>query len=465
MSEVRQEPICEHCGSKRWVHDYESGEAICSNGHVRKENTYSGPVRAEDPATGEKGMQFGTPESITTHDMGLATKIGWNNVDAQGVHITGEMRSTLERMRKWDARSQVNEPQDKNLRQAMVELDRYADKLHVPQAAKEKAAYLYRKALERGVIRGRSITGMMAASLYASSKDMGRTLKDVSEVTGVKKKDIARDYRTLFWETDMKAQVDDVTRAISKVGSLAGVKESTKRIAIERYREAKEKEKQGVIAGKNSMGLAASLLYIACNQNGDLKTQKELAEAAGVTEVTVRNRYKGLRADMGWKDVKIESSLNGDYEKPAETRSNDLAALRRDKDTGEYAGTDRAGRIEKDIKKLVYAIDDLERGETDKMIGRAVKELRGTDLGKLPDGIDDDVVASAFVFGAGRGRTSAGERLAGDLAELVSMGKMKGVDGDQIRSLWEDIKRSTYLETATASVLRQRSQAKKRLRN
>ncbi|MDG6970572.1 MAG: transcription initiation factor IIB, partial [Nitrososphaerota archaeon] len=162
----------------------------------------------------------------------------------------------------------------------------------------EKAAYYYRKALERNLIRGRSITAMIAASLYAACRDgeVPRTLKDVVAVSNVKKKDLARSYRLLHREMDFRMPVADASRCISGIASRAGMSEKTQRRAREILFRAKQ---TGISAGKDPMGMAASALYVACMLEGEEKTQKDVADAAKVTEVTIRNRYKGLREALG----------------------------------------------------------------------------------------------------------------------------------------------------------------------
>jgi transcription initiation factor TFIIB len=203
----------------------------------------------------------------------------------------------MDRLRKWDRRSPAYGSVERNLGQAMNELDRIGDKLAISPATKEKAAYIYRKALERGLLRGRSISGIMAASIYAAFRDTEtpRTLKDVAATSNLKKKDIARDYRILLREMDLSMPVADATRNVARIASKVGMSEKTVRRAIEIVRVTEEKE---ISAGKAPMGLAASALYLAGLLEGEPRTQKEIAEAASVTEVTVRNRYKGLRTEL-----------------------------------------------------------------------------------------------------------------------------------------------------------------------
>ncbi|MEK0376386.1 MAG: transcription initiation factor IIB, partial [Nitrosopumilus sp.] len=201
------------------------------------------------------------------------------------------------RLRTWDSRSQVHEPVDRNFRQAFSELDRLKDKLAVGDAVVEKAAYIYRKALEKGLVRGRSISALIASALYASCRDTEtpRTLKDIAQVSNIKRKDIARCYRLLLRELNLKMPVVNPINCISRIASKAGLSEKTKRKATKILQRAEELK---ISAGKDPMGLAAAALYVACVTLGENKTQRDVAEAAGVTEVTIRNRYKGLKVAL-----------------------------------------------------------------------------------------------------------------------------------------------------------------------
>ena len=176
----------------------------------------------------------------------------------------------------------------------MAELDRLTDMLHIPASIKERAAIVYRKALDNGLVRGRSIAAIAAASLYAACRmsETPRTLKDVSAASRIRKKDVARCYRLLVRELDLRMPVEDPVKRISKIATKVEITMPTQQRAIKIINEAKT---QGIVAGKDPMGLAAASLYVACVLEGERKTQKDIAEAANVTEVTVRNRYKGLK--------------------------------------------------------------------------------------------------------------------------------------------------------------------------
>ena len=289
---------CPRCGKSSMVLDSTSGEQICTHcGYVMKDRIEeTGPEwRNFAKEQGEVDRRrTGTPSSLAMHDMGLATMIGKENADAAGRALESTMRNTLERLRTWDRRSQVHTSEDRNLRQAFSELARLGEKLNVGEAITEKAAYIYRKAFDKRLVRGRSITGMITAALYAALRDTEtpRTLKDLSLVSGVKKNDLAQSYRLLLKEMDLRMPVRDPAKYVSRIGSKAGASERTQRRALEILRRAQE---TGSSAGKDPMGLAAAALYVASVMENESKTQKDFAQAAGVTEVTIRNRYKGLK--------------------------------------------------------------------------------------------------------------------------------------------------------------------------
>ncbi len=292
---------CPQCGKRTLVEDLNTGELSCNHcGFVVSEKSMdSGPEwRSFGDDKGEDRARAGSPTSITYRDMGLSTVIGRSNRDASGRAFSSPMRGTIDRLRKWDNRSPAYGSAERNLGVALNELDKMGDKLGVSRSVKERAAYIYRKALERGLLRGRSITGISAASLYAALRDTEtpRTLKDVAAANNLSKKSVARDYRILLREMDLSMPVADAARNVSRIASQVGMSEKAVRRAIEIVRLTEQRE---ISAGKAPMGLAASALYLAGVLEGEVATQKEIAEAAGVTEVTVRNRYKGLRSDLG----------------------------------------------------------------------------------------------------------------------------------------------------------------------
>jgi len=291
---------CARCGKKSLVTDNVTGERFCGGcGFVISERIdETGPEwRSFSKDESDDRSRTGSPTSLAMHDMGLATIIGHANKDVTGKPLSASMKSTIERLRTWDSRSQVHEPADRNFRQAFSELDRLKDKLALSNAVIEKTAYIYRKALDKGLVRGRSIPGVLAAALYVACRESGtpRTLNDMSRQINVKRKDISRCYRLLLRELDLNMPVVNPIICTSRIASEAGLSEKVKRRALTILKDASEME---ITAGKDPMGLAAAALYLSCVLNGENTTQKVIAMAAGVTEVTIRNRYKGLRESL-----------------------------------------------------------------------------------------------------------------------------------------------------------------------
>lgn len=294
---------CPECGSDHLVEDYDQGEMICETcGLVLRQDIVDrGPEwRAFTHEEARQRRRVGLPISYSIHDKGLSTVINRVNRDAYGRRLPPSRRLQMARLRRWHIRTRYHSSVDRNLNQAMAELDRLADRLHVPAPIKERAAIIYRKALRAGLVRGRSIAAIAAASLYAAcrSTETPRTLKEVSSATRIRKKDVSRCYRLILRELDMKMPVEDPVRCVSKIANRIGVGARAEQRAIRILKKAKKKK---IVAGKDPMGLAAAALYIACVLDKEGKTQKEVAQAADVTEVTVRNRFKGLKDALGLK--------------------------------------------------------------------------------------------------------------------------------------------------------------------
>ena len=301
-SGVRQRLLdrCPECGSSNLVHDYDTGETVCGDcGLVLYEQMMDkGPEwRAFTQEEKASRSRVGVPTSYSVHDKGLSTAISQVDRDAFGRKLPLSTRLQMWRLRKWQIRSRVHSSIDRNLAQAMAELDRLSDKVYIPPPIKEKAAVTYRKALDKGLVRGRSIAAIAAAALYAACRGSGtaRTLREIAEASLVDKKDVARCYRLLLRELEVHMPIADPLTYVSKIAERTGISGKTQGIAIQILREAR---KRRAAAGKDPMGLAAASLYIACLKNNEKKTQKDIAEAAGVTEVTVRNRYKTLKKQL-----------------------------------------------------------------------------------------------------------------------------------------------------------------------
>jgi transcription initiation factor TFIIB len=297
---------CSVCGNKSVksaivITDHESGEIICSNcGMVISQNIEDN-TRPEwrsfgnEEGGGNNRSRTGMPTTLARHDRGLTTIIGRTDRDASGNKIDASIRSKMERLKVWDFRSHSHDSTNKNLMQAFNELDKLKDKLGLPDAVIERTAYIYRKARKRGLVRGRSIDGILTAAIYIACRDLGvpKTLKEVAAAISIRFKTLSRSYRILVTELDISTPpVIDPMKCIVKVANNADLNENTKRRAMDVMNNITKRE---ISAGKHPMAVAATVLYVSCLNTGENKTQTDLADAAGITEVTLRNRYKDLK--------------------------------------------------------------------------------------------------------------------------------------------------------------------------
>ncbi|MBA7585777.1 hypothetical protein ES708_27766 [subsurface metagenome] len=260
----------------------------------------SGPEwRAFSSEEANKKVRVGAPTTLTLHDKGLSTMIGWKNKDAFGKCISPKMKAEVYRLRKWHVRTRTNKSIDRNLAYAMNELDRFSSQLNLSKALKESAAHIYRKMAHKNLIRGRSIEAMLIASIYLSCRlnNIPKTLDDFIEFALVDKKKIARCYRLILIELKINIQVSSPINFIPRFCAELKLSGRTQnRAAL-----LKLAKKYHITAGKAPTGLAGAALYVAAIQEGERRTQKEISLAAGVTEATIRNRYKELVNHMRYE--------------------------------------------------------------------------------------------------------------------------------------------------------------------
>ena len=274
--------------------DEERGELYCSEcGLVVEENIVK--TWELDP---EDFSRIGPSQTYRIHDRGLSTRAGCGVIEKEKMAVSYRQLRKVRRIESGSRR--LRSTKERNLAYALAEIERMASALGVPKDVRETAAKLYHEVVKRGPTRGggRSIEGLATAALYVACRlqRLPRTLDEMAEVSRVSQKEISRSYRFLSRELDLKLQptspIDFVPRFCSKLG-LDGEVEAK---AIEIIKEAQEKE---LTKELNPVEIAAAAIYIAAILCGKHKTQKEVSEVTGVTEVTIRNRYKELAEELG----------------------------------------------------------------------------------------------------------------------------------------------------------------------
>jgi len=287
---------CPECGSEHLDRDYSRAELVCNNcGLVIDADIIDhGPEwRAFDSDQREKRSRTGSPMTYTLHDKGLSTMISWKNRDSYGKSIPTRNRAQLYRLRKWQRRVRISDATERNLAIALSGLDRLSSSMSLPRIVRETAAMIYRKATFKKLVRGRSIEGVTAASLYAACRqcNVPRTLDEISNSANLSRKEIGRTYRYISRELGLKLMPTSPQDYISRFCSILNLSTDVKEKTLEILHEALNRE---LNIGRGPTGLAAASLYIASVLCGERRTQREVSDIAGVTEVTIRNRYKEI---------------------------------------------------------------------------------------------------------------------------------------------------------------------------
>ncbi|QWC20335.1 transcription initiation factor IIB [Halorubrum sp. 2020YC2] len=295
-SETEEEELrCPECGGQLAT-DTEHGETVCVDcGLVVEEDEIDrGPEwRAFDSKEKDNKSRVGAPTTNMMHDKGLSTNIGWQDKDAYGKSLSSRQREKMQRLRTWNERFRTRDSKERNLKQALGEIDRMASALGLPDNVRETASVIYRRALDEDLLPGRSIEGVSTSSLYAAARQAGtpRSLDEIAAVSRVEKDEIARTYRYVVRELKLEIQPADPESYVPRFASDLGLSDEAERRARSLLDTAKE---QGIHSGKSPVGLAAAAVYAASLLVNEKVTQSEVSEVANISEVTIRNRYHEL---------------------------------------------------------------------------------------------------------------------------------------------------------------------------
>jgi len=286
--------LCHNCGGNTLILDNNTGEKVCSEcGYVVQDITLN-----REPEWRAFNLKEKSDRTRASPTRSIINKIGFHtdfrmNSDYSGRRLDSKTRSKMLRLRRHDTRSKL-EGHARNLSEAMNILNRLADELNIPANIMRRAAGIYQLSLRKDLIRGRTIAGFVAASLYAACREekVPRSLREISLASSEDMKDISRVYRLLIRKLDLKMPVDHPMKFVPRIAEELEIDRETDRLSIELLRKAKEER---VLMGKDPRGMAAAALYLACKINDVKTTQKDITYAAGTTEVTLRNRLRDLK--------------------------------------------------------------------------------------------------------------------------------------------------------------------------
>lgn len=299
MTKTQRVEKCPECGSEDLSWDKDKGEVICSEcGLVLEDKMvdFDQEWREFDAEAAEKKRRTGAPMSYTQFDQGMGTEVG---TKSDYYKLKKNSKNKFFRLRKWQSR--ISTAIERNLKLALAELKRVASYLDLPSSVEEEASRMYTLAVQKGLVRGRSMESVVAGVLYAACRrhEMPRTLDELSEASDVEKKEIGRTYRFVTRELGIKILPSNPADYVGRFSSSLDLSPETQTKAVEIIEAAQEEE---LTSGRGPTGIAAAALYVAALINDEKRTQREVADVAGVTEVTIRNRYKELLEELGLEE-------------------------------------------------------------------------------------------------------------------------------------------------------------------
>ncbi len=294
---------CPDCGSINLISREDRGEVICKDcGLVIEEKMidFGQEWREFDSDQAGKRRRTGAPITVTKFDQGLGTSVG---TDSDIYKLGGKAKDKYMRLQKWQQR--ISTAIERNLKLALAELKRVSSYLKLPGSVVEDSSEIYRNAVQRGLVRGRSMESVVAGTLYAACRrhEVPRTLDELSIASGIDKKEIGRTYRFITRELGIRILPSNPVDYLPRFSSSLKLSAKTQSKAVDILEMAQAEE---LTSGRGPTGIAAASLYIAALINNEKRTQREVADVAGVTEVTIRNRYKELL-----KELKLEDELKG----------------------------------------------------------------------------------------------------------------------------------------------------------
>lgn len=297
---------CQRCAKNQIITDVNSGEVFCGycgmviNSKLENLGHDSNHIDSQRDT-----RRTGASITLSRNDFGLSTIIGSKNIDSKGNAIPSSISPTIKRIRIQDARSQLGKNSDMNFKNAFDCLERIQDKLGVSENVKETAAYIYRKAVEQKITAGRQINSVVAASMYIACRNTKtlRNLRDISDVTNIKRKKISQSYRAIVKQLDLKMPLVNQTDFILKISNTLKISAGTKNLAIEILKKAAELD---MMAGRDPVGMASASIYYSNVIRKDGFSQIQIANASGITAVTIRNRFHEIK-----KKIQIQKDKNG----------------------------------------------------------------------------------------------------------------------------------------------------------
>jgi len=299
---------CNQCQNYTLVLDVLSSEYVCSScGCVSSEKIYNNELSYFEKSEYKDKSRMGMPESLTVSHKGLSTLIGLNDTDGRGKMLDPGQKETIQRLRTWNNRSQLNDSISRNLDKALKYLNNFGDKLYLSPAVMENAAYIYRKAAIRKLAKGRSTVSLVAASIYAACREIAipKTISDIAYVCNLPTKEIMSHYKLILKELSLKIPVIQGIDYVTLISNRLKLTERTKREALRIFSLVQHSR---ISIGKNPRAFAGAIIYIASQDCNEFLRQVEVCQVADISTVSLRKRCKEIKTILDNQQVKNEIS-------------------------------------------------------------------------------------------------------------------------------------------------------------
>ena len=299
---------CNQCQNYTLILDVLSSEYVCSScGCVSSEKIYNNELSYFEKSEYKDKSRIGMPESLTVSHKGLSTLIGLNDTDGRGKMLDPAQKETIQRLRTWNNRSQLNDSISRNLDKALKYLNNFGDKLYLSPAVMENAAYIYRKAAIRKLAKGRSTISLVAASIYAACREIAipKTISDIAYVCNLPTKEIMSHYKLILKELSLKIPVIQGIDYVTLISNRLKLTERTKREALRIFSLVQHSR---ISIGKNPRAFAGAIIYIASQDCNEFLRQVEVCQVADISTVSLRKRCKEIKTILDNQQVNNEIS-------------------------------------------------------------------------------------------------------------------------------------------------------------
>jgi transcription initiation factor TFIIB len=293
LGEQWEKDICE-CGSEETIIDYTTGELICANcGMVLREDMIDdGPEWREFNRDERQRRRRVQSINMSYARQGIGSHISSSDLSSIP---DGEERAQMNRLRWKHYRNGESASRNLYIANKAMESMKRSGKLKVTRVVEDEAMRLYKMAYAEGIIRGRTIKGILAACIYVACRihEHPTSIRTIADIIGMNHTDVARLYRLIVDELDIDIPVHKIAPYIGKLANNAKLPPELELYAKD-VLDYIYRNNRILLSGKHPKGMAASLLYIAAIKLDYRLTQVDLSYYSGITEVTIRNRYQEI---------------------------------------------------------------------------------------------------------------------------------------------------------------------------